>query len=260
MEFFINEIIEDEEVKKLLISDNEMNKKASEISKDIINGNIPSLQNGILPIFVLGHLSEYALKINTEKGISKEITVNTLKDINIWIQNYKSRYNQLGLDEFNWLRNHYTGVLFKIGRLQFKIAKSLSGVPSGEYAIETHIPQGEALNIDDCLLSFELAKSFFDKYFPEKKPQYFMCDSWLLNPNLEKVLGSESNIVKFMRLWTPFPFKSDDSKQAIKRVFGFDFDKSNFINAPENTSLQKNLKKYLMNGGNMDITAGWRKI
>ena len=87
-----------------------------------------------------------------------------------------------------------------------------------------------------------------------------MCDSWLLNPNLELILKSESNVVKFMKLWTPVPFVSDNSSQAIERVFGFGFKRENLKNAPENTSLQKALKEYLLNGGTMDLTLGYRKI
>jgi len=260
MEFFINEIIEDSEIKKLLLSNREMREKAKAVVEDIKTGNIPVLEKGIFPLFVLGFLADYALSINNDRGIPKNITIDTLKDVNIWIANYKNQYNVLGLGEFNWLRNHYMGTLFRLGRLQFKLAKSLPGVPSGEYAIETHIPQGEPLNIEDCLLSFEKAKKFFKKFYPDKKPQYFMCDSWLLNPNLEKVLTRDSNIVKFMKLWTQFPFKSDGSNQAIKRVFGFEFDKTNLMDAPENTKLQKSLKEFLLGGGSMDITAGWRKI
>jgi hypothetical protein len=63
-----------------------------------------------------------------------------------------------------------------------------------------------------------------------------------------------------MRLWTPVPFDSDDSFQAIERTFGFGFRKENIKNAPENTGLQRALKKYIIEGGTMDITAGYRKI
>lgn len=261
MDFFINEILENDEIKEILLSDNETAKIGKKIADDIIKTNeIPNLESGILPIFVLAYLSDYALSKNNSRGIPKEITVASLKDINIWLENYKSQYNKLGLGEFCWLKNHYTGDLFKLNRLQFRLEKSLPGVPDGEFAIETHIPQGEPLNIEACLDSFAFAKDFFKKYFPEYSPKYFMCDSWLLNPNLEKILSADSNIVKFMKLFTPFPFESDDSSQAIERVFGFSFKKENIEHAPENTSLQKKLKAFLLSGGNLDITAGYRKI
>lgn len=259
MEFFINEILENEEI-KVILKDYNRKEEAKEIAQKVINGEKVQVENGFFPICVLAYLAPYALSKNEAKGISKEITVKTLKDINVWIDNYFIKNNELGLGEFSWLIYHYTGDLFHLGRLQFRIEKSLHGIPECEYAIETHIPQGEALTEEKCLQAFVEAKEFFKKYFPETQVKYFMCDSWLLNPNLAKILKSESNVVKFMKLWTPIPFVSDNSSQAIQRVFGFNYNKNNLKDAPENTSLQKALKEFLLQGGTMDITLGYRKI
>ena len=259
MDFFINEILENNEIKEILKNYNRK-EEAKEVAKKAENGETVKIENGIFPICVLAYLAPYALKKNEEKGISKEITVKTLKDINVWIDNYFTKNNELGLGEFSWLIYHYTGDLFHLGRLQFRLEKSLDGIPECEYAIETHIPQGEALTEEKCLESFEQAKEFFKKSFPETTVKYFMCDSWLLNPNLEKILKAESNVVKFMKLWTPVPFVSDNGSQAIQRVFGFNYKRDNLKEAPENTSLQKALKEFLLQGGNMDLTLGYRKI
>ncbi|MBE7092938.1 MAG: hypothetical protein E7365_07165 [Clostridiales bacterium] len=259
MNFFINEILENDQIKEIL-KDYNRKDEAKEIAEKVMNGETVKVENGIFPICVLAYLAPYAIRKNEQRGIIKEVTVKSLKDINVWIDNYFIKNKELGLGEFNWLIYHYTGDLFHLGRLQFRLEKSLEGIPECEYAIETHIPQGEALTEEKCLEAFEKAKAFFAKYFPEVEVKYFMCDSWLLNPNLEKILKSESNIVKFMKLWTPVPFVSDNSSQAIQRVFGFHFKKDNLISAPENTSLQKALKEFLLNGGTMDITLGYRKI
>lgn len=260
MDFFINEILENEEAKKLLKTDKSYCEEARKIANKIIEtGEKPELPEGILPIYVLAYLADYALKINTERGIDKKITVETLKDINVWFDNYKQQFSKFGLATFPWLFFHYTGTLFRLGRLQFRVEKSHPGIP-GEYAIETHIAQGEPLKAEDCLESFEAAKVFFKKHYPQYDFKCFMCDSWLLNPNLTDILPEESNIVKFMRFWTPVPFESDNSALAIERIFGFGFDAKDIKNAPENTSLQRALKAYLLNGGNMDITLGYKMI
>ncbi len=259
MDFFINEILENEKIKELLVNFDKK-EEARQVAQNVINGERPKLEKGIFPLCVLAYIAPFALETNNKKGISKEITVKTLKDVNVWLDNYFLRYNEYGLGEFSWLIYHYTGDLFQLGRLQFRLEKSLDGIPEGEYAIETHIPQGDALTEEKCLEAFDEARVFFEKYFPGNDAKYFMCDSWLLNPNLAKILKEESNIVKFMRLWTPVPFVSDNGSQAIERVFGFGFKKENLINAPENTSLQKALKKFMLEGGNMDLTLGWHKI
>lgn len=259
MEFFINEILENEEIKAIL-KDYNRKEEAKEIAHKVMNGEKVKVENGIFPICVLAYLAPFALSKNEAKGISKEITVKTLKDVNVWIDNYFIKNNELGLGEFSWLIYHYTGDLFHLGRLQFRLEKSLHGIPECEYAIETHIPQGEALTEEKCLQAFVEAKEFFKKYFPETQVKYFMCDSWLLNPNLAKILKAESNVVKFMKLWTPIPFVSDNSSQAIQRAFGFHYNWDNLKDAPESTSLQKALKEFLLQGGTMDITLGYRKI
>ncbi len=261
MKFFIEEILENDAIKEILLADKETAKEGKRIADEIIStGDIPGLEAGFLPIFVLAHLADHVLEFNSSKGIAKEITVATLKDVNIWLDNYQVQYGKLGLGEFCWLKYHYTGDLFRLGRLQFRIEKCLPGVPEGDVAIETHIPQGEPLNIDACLESFSLAKDFFKKFYPQHNPKYFMCDSWLLNPNLAKVLPEESNIVKFMRLWETFPFPADNNTQVVNRVFGLGFKKENLKDAPENTSLQKAMKAYLLAGGEMNMAGGCRKI
>lgn len=261
MNFFINEILENDPVKEALLADTAVLQEGEKIARDIINGcPAPKMDAGFLPLAVLAHLADHALELNAKRGISKDITVATLKDVNVWLENYETQYGRLGLGEFSWLIYHYTGDLFRLGRLQFRIEKCLEGVPSGKVAIETHIPQGEPLNVDACLESFAMAKDFFAKYFPEHQPEYFMCDSWLLNPNLAKVLSEDSNIVKFMRLWTQFPFPADNNTQVINRVFGFGFPKSQLNDAPENTSLQRKMKAYLLAGGEMNMCGGCRKI
>lgn len=261
MDFFLNEILENDEIKEILSKEKELELQGKAIAEKIIKtGKAPEIKAGILPIFVLGFLSDYALSKNLERGIDKNITVETLKDINVWLDNYKKQNGIPGLGEFHWLINHYTADLFRLGRLQFRIEKSIEGIPFGEQAIETHIPQGEPLDTNACLESFNLAKNFFRNHFSEYSVSYFMCDSWLLNPNLSKILSEDSNIVQFMKLWTPIPFPSDNSSQAIERVFGFGKTINDIKSFPENTNLQKRFKKYLLNGGTLDITAGYRKI
>lgn len=260
MEFFINEILEDEALKEKMRTDRSLCQKAREIADHIIEtGDKSEIGFGMLPLYVIAYMADYALKYNTSRGIPKEITVATLKDANIWIENYRTQFHEDGIAAFPWLCNHCLGDLFRLGRLQFRIEKSHKGIP-GEYAIETHIAQGEPLDADACLESFAAAKEFFKKYYPEYSPECFMCDSWLLNPNLTDILPESSNIVKFMRFWTPVPFESDNSALAIERIFGFGFDANDIANAPEDTSLQRKLKAYLLAGGNMDITLGYRKI
>ncbi|MGN1450837.1 MAG: acyltransferase domain-containing protein [Eubacteriales bacterium] len=261
MDFFIDEILENEEIKALLKSDAKSAEKGREIAGEIVKKHscVP-VEPGMMQLFVLAHLADYALETNGGRGIPREITVATLKDVNIWIGNYMTQYGRPGTAQLGWLCHHYLGDLFRLGRLQFQLGRAGEGVPSGEYVLETHIPQGEPLGNEACLESFRMAGEFFEKYYPGQKAEYCVCCSWLLCPNLVNVAGENSNIVKFMRLWTQLPHGGDDSAQAVQRVFGFGFDREDLANAPEKTSLQRNLKKYLLGGGKLEISAGYRKL
>lgn len=265
MQYFVNEILENEDIKTILLSETARYDEAKKVADKIIETlNKPELEDGVFPVLVLGFLADYALEVNTKRGIPKYITTQTLKDINLWIHNYFVQYNKLGIEQspaqLGWLTRHYTGRIFRIGRLQFNIRKANKKIPDGEYVIETHVPQGEPLDLEKCNQSFDMAKEFFEKHFPQIDAKYFTFHSWLANPNLEKLLSADSNIVKFMKLWTLVDDEGDNSEQAIERVFGLGFKIEDIQNAPENTSLQRKLKEYIISGGNMDIKYGYKKI
>lgn len=170
---------------------------------------------------------------------------------------YEVQYGQIGLAEFPWLIFHYTGRLFRLGRLQFQLLPAKGHIPSGEFVMETHIPQGESLDMAACRVSFAMAVEFFGKYFPKYPAACFSCESWLLNPNLSDILPEESNIVRFMKLWTVCEVLEDNSAQAMERVFGFGFDRGELLSAPEKTGLQRALKKYLLAGGQINMCEGY---
>ncbi|MEG0128176.1 MAG: acyltransferase domain-containing protein [Clostridium sp.] len=54
-----------------------------------------------------------------DKGIDKDIYIDTMKDITVWANNHRLKYGVLGLSELHWLYYHLTLQLFRIGRLQF---------------------------------------------------------------------------------------------------------------------------------------------
>ncbi|MBE6730259.1 MAG: hypothetical protein E7564_01060 [Ruminococcaceae bacterium] len=256
--FFFDEILENREVKNILLKDEALLAEGKKIADEIIaTGDGSKLPDGLLCVAIFAYLADYTLEKNTKMGIPREITVASLKDVNPWVENHYKRYGEYGFSEAFWVIGFYLSQRFRLGRLQFNFAKPLPFMPQCDIVLETHIPQGEPLSYGECVKSFEMAKEFFPKFFPEKNPRYFMCDSWLLCPELVNIAEENSNIVKFMRMWTQFPFPADNSNQAIERVFGFGFKRENLINAPEKTKLQRNLKNYLLKGGNINMSAGY---
>lgn len=203
-----------------------------------------------------------------EKGIPDEIFYDTMADIYVWAEHFRKEYGFLGINEIMWICNHLNCSLFKIGRLQFQLYRlrfplyidrsvgRKAPVKLGKRCINVHIPEGEPLETQACLASFEAAEEFFAKYFPKFDYKCFACDSWLLSPALAQMLPPESNIVKFASLWQILGSGSNSS-QAIERIFGKGIGTA-FASFPENTSLQRAAKAMLMNGKSIGMGFGLR--
>lgn len=128
-----------------------------------------------------------------------------------------------------------------------------------------------------------LANEFIDKYIPELKNCTFYCISWLLDPALDKLLPEKSNIRVFRSMFRVFGIAySDDYKRWVfgenckifgRKESGVDCGKESNVEACEEvhkelrkesdkesdkteTSLQKNIREYVENGGRMAIGYG----
>ncbi len=259
MDKFYDLIVSDEVAAEMEHSA-ELFPEAEEITRQVLNGENVSLEPGMLPLLVCRNLARFRFEQDAALGIDEKITVATLKDVNIWQSRYFERTKKIGTDDFNWLLYSYLGKLYRIGRLQYEPSFGRPWMNEQCNVLRVHIPEGEPLNNDDCIKSMREAVSFFDKFFPELKPTYFTCESWLLCPFFEQLLGENSNTVKFMKMWTKVRDLNDSSAQAIQRTFGFGFKREHLKNAPENTSLQRKMKEFLLNGNQFNEFAGYIKI
>lgn len=268
-----------------------------------------------------------------KKGIPEQILIDTLDDLLRWIQAFHRKHGKYGFSELHWLYRHFTGRLFRLGRLQFEpipfpgnivVYKNISSGKimvlskkdmryrrdgqvdgaSGIYDAEgvwisrleqkegkvfgnpissnsgcssqitvisedewirvldekdavlnVHIPEGSKLDHEQCIKSYNEALTFFKKYFPETNFKAFVCYSWLLDVQLKDILPAESNIAQFLGDFVVFPVDSPREAQVYERVFGKYSDTPAHL--PENTFLQKSIKKYLVEGNFMRNGAGF---
>ena len=187
-----------------------------------------------------------------EKGISEDILIDTLKDVPRWTDTWSGLKNGLYLGELSWLKRHLSMKLFKLGRLQFCMGECEHDVPEyglfkGDNVMEVHIPEEGPLDIEECKLSIERAKAFFEEYFPEFQYKYFTCHSWLLDKTLAEMLNENSNILKFQKLFDiPLADKSD-------AIFGYIFrwkaDRNEIKSCPCNSGFAESIKKRALSGG-----------
>lgn len=181
------------------------------------------------------------------KGISDEILTDTLSDIVIWTKTCYGLYEKVGLEEINWIINHMTMRLFKLGRLQFRMADDV---------LEVHIPKGESMTAERCEKSFAMSKLFFQKYFPDFEYEKYTCDSWLLDPTLKNLLDANSNIIKFQEM---FDLRKTTVSDAILRyVFMRNTTRENLHEQTPVSSFAKKVYEYAMNGKEFYIGFGER--
>ena len=101
------------------------------------------------------------------------------------------------------------------GRLDFE-KKTFRGLicslKKGDKALAIHMPGNKKLDEDAVTASFEGARVFFDRYFPNLDYKAFVSSSWLLDTNLRAFLKEDSNIVKLQkRFRIALAFKNDFS-------------------------------------------------
>ncbi len=212
-----------------------------------------------------------------EKGINDEVFFDTMSDIKIWINDYKEKSGEWGLEEINWLKNHYSFSIFKLGRLQFQLTryfgtkitlKSGKEINTRDKVLFIHIPRGEVLSKEKCEQSFEMSKKFFSEFFPEYCPCTFMCCSWLLYEKNKNFMKQGSNILSFCDFFEVVK-NIDLPWDTYRWVYGMNVDKKQLIinkkktgsygltqTMPQNTSLQKSLTDYIIKGGTLGVGLG----
>lgn len=175
------------------------------------------------------------------RQISDQIYFDTCSDITVWFKYCVREKHIIGLTREQWIQHHLSMEIFRLGRLQFEPDPSAA-------CLHVHIPEGESLTEESCNDSFLQADSFFDSSY-----RWYVCESWLLSPDLGELLQEDSNILRFQKR---FEIEKVDrnSRQAEERVFGEI--REDTESYPETSSLQRKLKKMLLSGKNPGMGIG----
>ena len=187
-----------------------------------------------------------------EKGIDEQIFLATMKDIVVWTKLWSDAKGELWLEELFWLIHHVRLDIFRLGRLQFCMGHAECdcpqfGIKKDDPTLEVHIPgDGASLDEEECRRSFEKAKIFFEKHFPEFEYKAFTCHSWLLDPEMKKYLKPDSNIIKFGEMFTPV--RTDESYAILKFIFKCDTTYENLERCEASNSFTKRIKEAVLNG------------
>lgn len=119
-------------------------------------------------------------------------------------------------------------------------------VEDGDEVLSVHISPNGKLDKDAAADSYARARAYFKNVFPEFEPKCFICDSWLLGRELPRFVKESSNIFAFLKEYYNVP-RGGNNEDTLNFLFKAapDVDLSTL---PENSSLQKGIKEWMMSG------------
>lgn len=174
-------------------------------------------------------------------GIPQKVFVDTMNCFPRFIEEHKSSYGTYGFDRDWWTTRQIGMKLFRIGELEYELIDE-----SKTKVISVHIPSNARLSILNCKDSYAESQKFFKEYYKEYKDSRYICHSWLLSPALKELLPPSSNIIAFQEAFEVSEWNKEDD-EFIEWVYKKKY--NDYKELPEGSSLQRNMKEYLLNGG-----------
>ncbi|GAA4526743.1 acyltransferase domain-containing protein [Nonomuraea ferruginea] len=211
-------------------------------------------------VAALPHVRAY----HRERGVPADVSRHTLADLGRNVAVHRRRHGVGGVIQPSWIKMHYRGEIYQLGRLQYqratlgtRMGTLIEGVMPGAPSLNLHIPDFSGpLTPAACDDSLARARAFFPRHFPDEEPTVATCYSWLLDPQLADHLPESSNIVAFQRRFRPgYPAEQPNDGGPIEFVFG-DPDLPPDQLSPR-TTLEHAIVAHLRAGGHWYEGNGW---
>lgn len=192
------------------------------------------------------------------RGISEEIFRDSMLDLRCKLFECYRLYGIWGSFVAVWFARFFNFTLYGIGRLEFAPYScdfdfSYDGgqIKKGDPVIDVHIPSRGRLPHFEVIDSYKRAYDFF-KNTLKIDAKAFVCESWMLFPEHEKIIPEAENIMAFYRDYTIVHKGLYPEGDDLWRIF-YCFVKDNYDMIPRKTYLQKQYAEFLEHGG----ISGW---
>lgn len=211
----------------------------------------------MLDLLVLLRCWEILKGLYEQQNMSMDIYWNSLADMRCKLLECRDVYGVNGIFVGFWYDRFFDMTRFALGRLQFELEyypyeKSYSEkgktVKKGDVVINMHIPSDGPLTPEAVEAAFDRAAEFYKEQFPDGQP-VFVVDSWMLDPDLIKILP-EGNMKCFVQRFTIVNSKKEEKFLNGWRVFGHEWEKQPEA-LPRRTTLQQAIADYLRQGGRL---------
>lgn len=182
-----------------------------------------------------------------QMGIPEKIYFDTMACYSRFVTEclyYKGSYQ---FDRGWWTWRQLSMRVFRLGQLEYELRSDGN--------VGLHIPSGSDLSPEAVDRSLNEAKVFLAEFFPDYADAPFTCNSWLLSPALGELLPEGSNILAFQRRFY-LTHIDPEPKDYISWLFQCLPD-TVYEELPENTSLQRKVKKAILSGGKIGSAAGY---
>lgn len=201
--------------------------------------------------------AESAKPLYEKRGVTEEVFFDTFADLRYKALECLEEHGVWGIFVPFWYVHFIKCNIIKFGRLEYE-----DGVYNGDepYTVgditlkkgmpikHIHIPSsGEGFDLESRLASYRMAYEFYTKETGLDK-LYGECHSWLLYPDYESILPEKSNILSFRHDFDIIEWGNQDSFADAWRLFGKEH-RLPIAEYPENTSMRRAFKKYLLEGG-----------
>jgi len=194
------------------------------------------------------HALSYTYENYQKIGIDDVIFVSTMKCFTRFLQEHYNGYKEWVFDRDWWTYRQIAMKIFRLGELEYEMKND-----GKDNYISLHIPSDAHLAIDKVKTSVTFSEKFFQRYFPDYDKSAYRCRSWLLSPALKSLLPDDSNIIKFQSLFK-LTKEDDGGSGYIQWIYKKKYQDYNEL--PEITTLQKNLKRFLLSGNTLSIGTG----
>lgn len=205
-------------------------------------------EDGIKILSCMLKASADAYEVYWEKNISDEIYFDTMKCFSRFIDETYKMTGKFCFDRYWWTTRQAGCHLFRIGTLEYEI-KHLEN----DVVIGIHIPSDADFSPISVEESLNSAYGFFAKNYSSLGDVEYRCHSWLLDEQLKNMLHKNSNIINFQNRFEIFD-RGEEETEFLEWVFNTK--STDYNNLPEKTSLQKKMKKHLLEGGTIRNTYG----
>lgn len=203
--------------------------------------------DGMKQLYALLQMTDETWHRYLEKGISPEIFAETMKFIPRFLRAYHRQIGQWKFAQGWWFWREVAMVEFRMGCLEYELVEE-----AGRRFISLHIPSDADMSRESIDRSMADFRAFLQAFYPDWQGLPWECDSWMMSPALKELLPEDSRILRFQARFDVLE-ENKDSLGVLEWVFpGHDKVTDDL---PENTTLQRKMKAWLLSGKKV----GWTR-